>query len=128
VAETDGAGTRRVLIVDNDEHVREAISVVVSDMGLEPVAVAGGREALAWLARGKRPALILLDLNMPGMSGWDFRAAQEHDDALARIPVVVLTARGDATAQGHRLRAAGAIEKPIELDQLRQTVMEHLAS
>src|SRR5689334_16395026 len=97
-------------------------------MGLEPVAVGGGREALAWLRRERRPALILLDLNMPGMSGWEFRAAQENDDALARIPVVVLTARGDAATQGHKLRVAAAIEKPIELDQLHHVLSEHVAS
>jgi CheY-like chemotaxis protein len=69
--------------------------------------------------RPGKPALILLDLTMPGMNGWDFRREQLRDPALAGIPVVVMTGYedyGDAVAN---LRADGHLQKPVRPEELR---------
>src|SRR5262249_4335320 len=116
----------RVLIVEDDPHFREALRIALAGMGVEAIAVADGRAALAWLERGGRPALILLDLTMPGMSGWAFGAARAGDRRFASIPVVLVTARGDANSQRHRLQVAGAVEKPVDLDHLREVVGAYL--
>jgi CheY-like chemotaxis protein len=79
-----------VVVVDDDEDWRELVVEVLVQAGFAAVGAAHGREALA-RARGGRvpPALFLLDLEMPVMSGWDFRREQMRDPTLARIPVIV---------------------------------------
>ncbi len=106
-----------VLVIDDDEGIRQAISEVLADAGHPAAAVSNGREALAWLARNERPCLILLDLMMPEMDGRQFRARQRADPRHADIPVVVITAGGNQT---HRREMAveGWLGKPVELDVL----------
>jgi CheY-like chemotaxis protein len=77
-----------------------------------------GREALDLLASPPHPHLILLDLWMPVMSGWDFRRHQLSDPALAGIPVVVLSATGDQAAAEESLGDVGYLQKPVDIDRL----------
>ena len=91
------AGNRSILIVEDDSDLREALSEVLRDEGYSVESAADGREALDRLRRDLRPSLILLDLTMPVMNGWQFRAEQRRDPALSEIPVVVLSA-GDHLA------------------------------
>ena len=87
--------TTSVLIVDDDTDVRQALSELLRDEGYRVEGAADGRDALAKLRQGLRPALeILLDLMMPGMNGWDFRQAQLDNPELRDLPVVVVTASG----------------------------------
>jgi CheY-like chemotaxis protein len=86
--------TADVLIIDNDEDVRLSLTDMLEDHGYSVQVAADGAAGLALLRSGYRPCVILLDLAMPGMDGWDFRAAQLREPALADIPVVVMSAAG----------------------------------
>lgn len=82
-----------------------------------------GREALRLLKDEKiRPDLILLDIMMPEMDGWEFRAAQQEDPELAGIPVIVFTAYGSPREVVERLQPAAFVRKPLRLDELLSTL------
>ena len=85
-----------VLIVDDNPHTREALEAVLSVRGYSAVAAADGQEALDYLYAGGAASLIILDLCMPRMDGYAFRAAQLADPHLAAIPVVIFTATADS--------------------------------
>jgi CheY-like chemotaxis protein len=86
---------------------------------------ANGREALALLRGRERPQLILLDLSMPVMSGWEFCRHRQRDPALASIPVVVFSADGDLGQTASSLGAAGYLQKPLEPEALVHTIRHH---
>jgi CheY-like chemotaxis protein len=87
-------GPSTVLVVDDDQAILEALSVLLQNDGYGVVTAQDGRAALDHLRRGLRPCVILLDLMMPVMDGWDFRHEQLKEDDLKDIPVVVITAAG----------------------------------
>lgn len=82
------------MLVDDDVDVRTAAGDLLESEGLTVVAAGDGREALDLLQAGLRPSVIVLDLTMPRMDGWDFRHAQRGDRDLKDIPVIVATAAG----------------------------------
>jgi len=85
-----------VLVVEDDFDLRESMVAVLEACGYPAFGAANGRDALAVLHEGRRPGLIVLDLMMPVMDGWQFRVAQLQQDDLAAIPTVIGTARTDA--------------------------------
>src|SRR5262245_42261295 len=85
---------RVVLIVDDDHAVRDSVSGLLADEGFSPVGFADGVDALAAMRAGLKPSVILLDIGMPRMDGWDFRSAQRADPALQHVPVAIVTASG----------------------------------
>ncbi len=105
-----------VLIVDDDEGIRDALVVALTDEGYRVTCAGNGEVALAQLRSGKHPppCLILLDLMMPVMDGLEFRARQLDDPDLARIPIAVMTA-GTVPAAMARLPLVG---KPLRFDKL----------
>jgi len=103
----------RVLIVDDELDIRETIAELLRLEGHEPFEATDGEQALV-RCRQLRPDLVLLDLMMPGMNGWDFRKAQLRDPAIASIPVVVVS----AVARSRDLPADGFLQKPFSLDDL----------
>jgi DNA-binding response OmpR family regulator len=109
-----------VLVVDDEVDIREAVSEVLADEGYEVHGAKDGAEALR-KARDVHPSLVLLDLMMPGMNGWEFRAAQATDPELSGIPVLVLSALGRVAG----FDAAGFIQKPFDLDELLSAVRAH---
>lgn len=119
-------GPGYILVVDDDEAIREALAEVLEDEGYQVRSAANGREALRLLrSAAAAPAVILLDLMMPVMSGWDFREAQRQDAALASIPVVVLSADRDVAAKAASVQAQGYLPKPVSLDTLLDTVSRY---
>src|ERR1700682_362753 len=92
------ASPRAALIVEDDASIREAIAEVLRSEGYEASSCGHGREALEYLRDGHHPDVILLDLMMPVMDGWEFRIEQRKDPALATIPVVALSADGTPKA------------------------------
>src|SRR5512138_1723932 len=110
-----------VLVVDDERDIREAVSEVLEDEGYEVLGARDGAEALS-KSRAHHPDVILLDLMMPGMNGWEFRKAQEGDPELRAIPVIVLSALGRVSG----LEAAEFLQKPFELDQLLTAVRHHV--
>lgn len=117
----------RVLVVEDDEAISDAISLLLEDEGHQVTQAADGHTALEALRDGERPSLILLDVTMPVMNGLEFRAEQLRDDALAAIPVVLCTA--DARSE-ERARAMGVTEwlrKPLDPIRLLQLVAKYAA-
>jgi CheY-like chemotaxis protein len=107
---------RRVLIVEDDDEIRESLADVLEDQGYSVAATANGVEALEALrAGGPRPCLIFLDLMMPLMDGRGFRDDQLRDDELAAIPVVVISAFRDVAADASALSADAWLKKPLRL-------------
>src|SRR3977135_3715892 len=83
--------SKRVLIVEDDAAIRDELAAILTQEGYEVVTSGDGREALERLHWGLRPAVILLDLRMKVMTGWEFRAEQKKDSAVADIPVIAMT-------------------------------------
>jgi DNA-binding response OmpR family regulator len=110
-----------VLVVDDETDIREAVAELLADEGYQVLDAADGEEALR-KARAFHPDVVLLDLMMPGMNGWEFCAQRKGDPELASIPVIVLSALG--RVQG--IDAAGYLQKPFELDDLLTAVRDHL--
>jgi CheY-like chemotaxis protein len=115
---------RHVLIVEDNDVTRDVMSLILESDGYQVSTAANGRTALERLRGGDRPCVILLDLMMPVMDGWQFREEQRRDGALADIPVVVCTAAGESTQQA-ALGAAEFLSKPVEADDLLAAVRRH---
>ena len=119
----DDWAAKSILIVDDDFGIRDYLTQILQDEGYQVAAAANGLEALDYLkARPRRPCVILLDLTMPIMNGWDFRAAQRQEPRLDAVPVVVLTADGAASQKAAALGAAGFLQKPVSISTLLNTV------
>ena len=112
-----------ILIVDDDPDAGEAMSEVLRLEGFE-VSVAGdGEKALETLrSSGQLPSVILLDLMMPVMNGWQFRQAQLNDSRLAAVPVIVLTATSVPESNVAQLQPAAFLKKPVAIDKLLQLI------
>lgn len=107
--------TKSALIVDDDRSIVDGLSDYLENDGYTVFAAADGSEALALLNRGLRPNVIVLDLLMPGMDGWDFRMAQLNRPSLAEIPVVVISASGfSRPTMLKQLRVVEYLTKPLD--------------
>ncbi len=112
-AQSASPASPRVLIVEDDVDIRETLAELLATAGYETAEAANGRDALD-LARRATPDLIVLDLMMPVMDGWQFRSAQRRDPSLAPIPVIVISACG---APGS-IDADLFLQKPFPMDRL----------
>ena len=108
-----------VLIVEDDTDVREFMDVLLTMHGFETMTAANGREALERM-RARRPCLVLLDLMMPVMDGWQFRAEQLSEPGIADVPVICVT----AVAESERIESlkAPCLRKPVEFQALLDAV------
>jgi DNA-binding NtrC family response regulator len=112
-----------ILLVEDDVDIRIDLADLLRAEGYEVVTAANGKEALEWLhADGHSASLILLDLMMPVMNGWDFRSCQLEEPDLVGIPVVLLSGAGDVARHASALKAAGYLIKPLRLDSLLRIV------
>jgi CheY-like chemotaxis protein len=109
-----------ILVVEDNDDIREAIGELLENEGYTVALAQNGEHALGLLAQLPRPALLLVDLIMPHMDGWQLLNVLSRDDRLATIPVVVMSAAAQpATGQLRTLK------KPIDLEILLQIVREH---
>lgn len=111
-----------VLVVEDDSDVREAMVQVLQSAGYDAVPAGDGEDALAQLDRGLEPCVILLDLMMPRMDGWEFLAQQHRRES--RTPIIVVSAYGSQD----ELRGADVIaymRKPVDIDELLAMVDQH---
>jgi CheY-like chemotaxis protein len=113
---------RFVLIVDDDPDLLDVTSFVIENEGMAVETARNGEEALALLGTGRPPALVLLDLMMPVMNGWEFLAAVANDPLLRAIPIVVLTASEHAEVPG----ALAVLSKPMDLKELLRVVERYV--
>jgi len=107
----------KILLVDDDSDVAEALSFLLCEERYEVATASNGEEALHYLKSHPQPRLILLDVMMPIMDGYEFRNAQLGDPTIADIPVVILTA-GYLGDRASELRAKSHVRKPVDLDRL----------
>ena len=114
-----------LLVVDDEPDLRDLIAVILEDAGYQVMTARDGNDALARVAEAM-PALILLDMRMPGMNGWEFAAAFRGRHGRA-APIVVLTAARDARRLAEEIDAEGYLDKPFQIDSLLSTVRDHLA-
>ncbi len=112
------ASDKRILIIEDDIDIREALTEILVDEGYEVRSAAHGMEGLQALRSGFVPRLILLDLMMPVMNGWQFNAEQKKDPELSAIPVVVISADGNLQEKIRDMDAVGYLKKPIQLVNL----------
>ncbi len=116
---------KRVLVIEDDRGIREAVVDLLAGEGYEVAEAANGVEGLRE-ARARRPSLIVLDLMMPTMNGWQFREAQRQDPSLADIPVIVLSAYSDMP--GPRLDEAARFAKPFDVVTLLLAIDKYAAA
>jgi CheY-like chemotaxis protein len=110
-----------LLVVDDDESARELVAITLRRAGYDVIGAPDGARALDLIDGGLRPHLILLDLMMPVMSGWEFWDRRQVTDALRKIPVIVVTATGMTTGS---IGEARVLSKPIDRAALRAAVAE----
>jgi CheY-like chemotaxis protein len=112
-----------VFVVDDDDDIRESLEVLLRLHGYHVATAADGVEALQRLrALSRRPCLILLDLMMPGMNGFELRTAMDENKELSQIPVVVITGAGALVAERASAMHLDVLRKPFEPLALLQTV------
>jgi CheY-like chemotaxis protein len=117
---------QRILVVDDDAEVRTRLMGVLGDAGYGVDEAPDGAAALQMLKSGTRPALILLDLAMPGMNGWQFcdelKKARHAEAHLKKVPVVVFSTDGEMESSTDLLHAQAMLPKPLDVDRLLDTV------
>ena|SRR5919201_5861293 len=116
-----------VLVVEDNAEVRQALVALLEGEGYRVVEATDGVSALRLLRTGEvQPCLIVLDLMMPRMSGWDFRREQSNDRRFAAIPVVVLSA-DPLASQAERIGAAAVLPKPADPERFLELIGRHCA-
>jgi two-component system response regulator MprA len=113
----------RILIVEDDAAVREALADAMAESGVEVVVAEDGVAALARLREGPRPTVILLDLRLPRLGGEEFLRAMRSDRRFEQIPIITMTA-GTGSVEGDDIVAR--LQKPFDVEDLRQIVLSLL--
>ena len=115
-----------VLLVDDEDDARDMLATALEEAEYKVLRAANGREALAMLdAVDGDCDLILLDLMMPVMNGWDFRRLQKGHPRYGNIPVLLMSAGARLAAAGGDLDAQGYVTKPVELGDLLEKMKQH---
>jgi signal transduction histidine kinase len=117
--------TRRVLLVEDDDDLRATVAEALTALGFDVDPVEDGRAALEHL-RARRPDIVVLDLMMPVMDGWEFRIHQRRDPSVADTPVVALSASHDATAAA--VDADMFLRKPCSANAIAAAIEDVLAT
>ncbi len=115
----------RLLLVEDDPGIREALRELLTEEGYQVVTASNGREALDLLSPDAPPCVILLDLMMPVMDGWDFAHHLHADGRYAGIPVVLVSGAGDLDVHVQALGAVAGCPKPPDVPQFLAIVAEH---
>jgi len=114
-----------ILVIDDDESIRDLLRMHLSAAGYE-VHVAEDAITAGYLVLRSPPDLIICDINMPHMDGFEFIAALKADTTLPRIPVIFLTSYEEGDDRGKELGAVGYLTKPVRADRLLQLVARHV--
>jgi CheY-like chemotaxis protein len=114
-----------VLLVEDDQDIRETVQMILEDEGYLVYTAANGLEALKVLKSVGHPCLILLDLMMPVMNGWQFLEERKKDNLVAGLPVVVVSAVADESQSDHSVKF---LRKPPDIDALLRVVGQYTAT
>jgi CheY-like chemotaxis protein len=116
---------RLVFVVDDDRAIRESLADLLGDEGYTVVTAQDGQDALNKLRAAQgRPCVILLDLMMPIMTGWQFFTEQQQDPALSQIPVVVISADGNVQVKAKPF-GGEFLSKPVRLERVLDVIERH---
>lgn len=107
---TNANGKRSVLLVDDDPDCREMLAVILEHYGYSVATAPNGREALTLLRNTPHPGVVLLDLMMPVMNGWELVTVMAEDCALTGIPVVITSGSEPAPTKG----VTRVLKKPLD--------------
>ena len=123
----DETGVRVILVVDDDEATRSLIERRLQHQGFPTASAATGHEALAKLHEGPKPCLILLDVMMPGETGWDFVERLLRNPSFCDIPTVLMSANPTAMKAYNRVREQGTslLPKPLDVKRLAAVAAAH---
>lgn len=115
---------RTILLAEDDLDIRDAVQDVLEEIGCDVIPARTGRQALDFLSQDPRspPDMVILDLMMPLVTGWQVLEAIQRDPALAAIPVVILTAATQDRPSG----VAALLQKPFQIQVLLETVQRLL--
>jgi CheY-like chemotaxis protein len=114
-----------ILVVEDDESIRDLLRLHLAAAGYE-VRVAEDAITAGYMVLRSPPDLIITDINMPHMDGFEFIAALKSDRSLPKIPVIFLTTMEDGDLRGKELGAVGYITKPVRADRLLSLVAQHV--
>lgn len=115
----------RVLIVDDDPATRHLHQQMLAKAGFAVLTAESGSAGLRLLAGERHIRVVLLDLEMPGCDGWDFRRVQQADPQLAKVPAVIVTATSLVNVVDAQLHAADYILKPVAAEHLISVVAKY---
>ncbi len=114
-----------ILLIDDDPDTREQLAEILTEQGYRVVTARDGLEGFEKLRTDCAPCVILLDLMMPVMDGWQFRARQLSEPDLCKLPVIVLSATTEIRRYAAELKADGYLSKPFMLDRLLGSVQRY---
>jgi len=114
-----------ILVIDDDESIRDLLRMHLSAAGYE-VHVAEDAIAAGYLVLRSPPDLIITDVHMPHMDGFEFIAALKADSTVPKIPVIFLTSHDEGDDRGKELGAVGYVTKPVRADRLLALVAQHV--
>jgi CheY-like chemotaxis protein len=114
-----------ILVIDDNDDLRETVQMLLESSGYSVATAANGRAALAHLQGGSRPSLILLDLMMPDMNGWQFLDHARGDQSLSSIPILIMTAHQPSDVA--RLPPAEVVPKPFDAATLLAAIARHVS-
>ena len=115
----------KILVVDDDDSLRELLRMHLAAAGYEVSAAPDGISA-GYQVLKHQPDLIITDINMLHMDGFEFIAALKSDKTLPQIPVIFLTSVEDGDSRGKELGAVGYLTKPVRADRLLELVAKHV--
>jgi DNA-binding response OmpR family regulator len=120
---------RLVLIIEDDDNIATALEYIISREGLDQDRVANGADAMGRI-RALKPDLVLLDVMLPEVSGYEICQTVRRDKSLGGVKILMMTARGSAVERrkGMAMGADGFISKPFELKELRDEVRRLLGT
>jgi CheY-like chemotaxis protein len=117
-----------ILLVDDDNELRESVAEGLEQAGFAVIRAADGNDALGHLRHGSLPSVVLLDLLMPGMNGWQLCEVMHADPVLSNIPIVALTATASMDPESlHLADVADWIAKPFDLGEVLEVIRPFLA-
>jgi CheY-like chemotaxis protein len=114
-----------ILVVDDQPESSDAVGLLLEQHGIEVRIAHDGEEALAALQRGFRPCLVVVDLMMPKMDGWEFRQRQLSDPEFAGIPVLIMSGYPNADKAAGTLGVRTVLKKPLSVPRLLSLVNRH---
>lgn len=116
---------KTILVVEDDKDIQFALKMLLESEGYIVKEALNGSEAMQFISTEGLPNLILLDMTMPIMNGWEFAAAfhAKYDQS---VPIIVMTAAADAKQRSLDVKAAGFVAKPFKLEDLTAVIQKHI--